>query len=146
MTLNVLTKYQKSAQVLGIIVALSISGSVFQNMALKYLASALPQATAFELGQLVTGTSGAFYKSLGPAEKHLVVQQVTAAIRDSFYYLCGVTALGFITSLSLSVSSLYLFRTDRQPVTQLTDFPMTAKEAVPHEWRDSPLTPSKCTL
>ncbi len=73
-------------------------------MALTYLASALPEDAASELGQLVTGTSGAFYKSLGPDEKHLVVQQVTAAIRDSFYYLCGVTAIGFITSLFLNVS------------------------------------------
>lgn len=94
----------KIAQVLGIIVALSISGSVFQNMALRYLATALPDASTSELGQLVTGTSGAFYKGLGPDEKYLVVQQVTAAIRDSFYYLCGVTAIGFITSLFLSVS------------------------------------------
>lgn len=89
---------------LGIIVALSISGSVFQNMALRYLATALPKASTSELGQLVTGTSGTFYKGLGPDEKFLVVQQVTAAIRDSFYYLCGVTAIGFITSLFLSVS------------------------------------------
>lgn len=89
---------------LGIIVALSISGSVFQNMAFRYLASALPEASTSELSQLVTGTSGAFYKGLGPDEKYLVVQQVTAAIRDSFYYLCGVTAIGFITSLFLSVS------------------------------------------
>lgn len=74
-------------------------------MALRYLASALPEAATFELSQLVTGTSGAFYKSLNPDEKYLVVQQVTMAIRDSFYYLCGVTAIGFITSLFLSVSA-----------------------------------------
>lgn len=73
-------------------------------MALRYLASALPEASISELGQLVTGTSGVFYKSLSSGEKYLVVQQVTAAIRDSFYYLCGVTAIGFITSLFLSVS------------------------------------------
>ncbi|KAK7697410.1 hypothetical protein SLS64_013548 [Diaporthe eres] len=96
------------SQVLGIIVALSISGSVFQNMALRYLASALPEASTSELGQLVTGTSGVFYKSLGAGEKYLVVQQVTAAIRDSFYYLCGVTAIGFITSLFLSRKKLFL--------------------------------------
>lgn len=89
---------------LGIIVALSISGSVFQNMALEYLAAALPEASTSELSQLVTGTSGAFYKSLGPDKKYMVVKQVTAAIRDSFYYLCGVTTIGFITSLFLSVS------------------------------------------
>lgn len=94
---------RKTAQVLGIIVALSISGSMFQNMALRYLSSALPEASISELGQLVTGTSGEFYQGLGSAEKHLVVEQVTAAIRDSFYYLCGVTAIGFISSLFLSV-------------------------------------------
>ena len=85
--------------------ALSVSGSIFQNMALKYLASALPHAATSELSQLITGTSGAFYKSLNPAEKRMVVEQVTAAIRDIFYYLCGVTAIGFITSTFLSVSS-----------------------------------------
>lgn len=77
-------------------------------MALRYLTTALPQASSSELGQLVTGTSSAFYKGLGPDEKYLVVQQVTAAIRDSFYYLCGVTAIGFITSLFLSVSGVNL--------------------------------------
>ncbi|KUI54174.1 hypothetical protein VP1G_01690 [Cytospora mali] len=95
------------SQVLGIMVALSVSGSIFQNMALRYLSSALPDAAMSELSQLVTGTSGAFYKSLGPGEKQLVVQQVTAAIRDSFYYLCGVTAIGFITSLFLSRKKLF---------------------------------------
>ncbi|KUI70046.1 hypothetical protein VM1G_04716 [Cytospora mali] len=95
------------SQVLGIIVALSVSGSIFQNMALSYLSSALPHAAMSELSQLVTGTSGAFYKSLDPDEKHLVVQQVTAAIRDSFYYPCGVTAIGFITSLFLSRKKLF---------------------------------------
>ncbi|KAG8164202.1 hypothetical protein KVR01_006120 [Diaporthe batatas] len=96
------------SQVLGIIVALSVSGSVFQNMALRYLASALPNADASALGQLVTGTSGAFYQSLDSADRYLVVQQVTAAIRDSFYFLCGVTAIGFITSLFLSRRKLFL--------------------------------------
>lgn len=75
-------------------------------MALRYPTTALPQAPSSKLGQPVTGTSGAFYKGLGPDEKYLVVQQVTAAIRRSFYYLCGVTAIGFITSLFLSVSSV----------------------------------------
>ncbi|EHK39352.1 hypothetical protein TRIATDRAFT_231166 [Trichoderma atroviride IMI 206040] len=94
------------AQVLGIILALSVSGSVFQNMALTYLAAALPDARRDEISQLVTGTSGSFYKSLDTAQKLLVVEQVTAAIRDSFYYLVGITAIGFITSLFMSVSNL----------------------------------------
>lgn len=75
-------------------------------MALTYLAAALPDAERDEISQLVTGTSGNFYKSLDTAQKFLVVKQVTVAIRDSFYYLVGITAIGFITSIFLSVSSL----------------------------------------
>ncbi|UKZ66001.1 uncharacterized protein TrAtP1_007184 [Trichoderma atroviride] len=96
------------AQVLGIILALSVSGSVFQNMALTYLAAALPDARRDEISQLVTGTSGSFYKSLDTAQKLLVVEQVTAAIRDSFYYLVGITAIGFITSLFMSRRKLFI--------------------------------------
>lgn len=53
-----------------------------------------------EISQLVTETSGSFYKSLDTARKLLVVKQVTVAIRDSFYYLVGITAFGFITYIS----------------------------------------------
>lgn len=96
--------------------AVSVSGTVFQNMALGYLGAALPDAAASELKQLVTGSSGSFYKGLSSGDKHLVVVQVTAAIRDSFYYLCGVTAVGFITSLFLSVSCTYkTFHTKTRP-------------------------------
>lgn len=121
---------RKTAQVLGIIVALSISGSVFQNMALRYLSSALPEANISELAQLVTGTSGTFYKGLGSAEKYLVVVQVTAAIRDSFYYLCGVTAIGFISSLFLSVSHQALSPRFWSNVC----YSNTAEEALPRKW------------
>ncbi|PON24158.1 major facilitator superfamily transporter [Trichoderma gamsii] len=96
------------AQVLGIIVSLSVSGSVFQNMVLTYLAAALPDAKRDEISQLVTGTSGNFYQSLNTAQKFLVVKQVTVAIRDSFYYLVGITAIGFVTSLFLSRRKLFI--------------------------------------
>ncbi|TVY16350.1 Efflux pump DEP3 [Lachnellula arida] len=91
------------AQVVGTILALSVSGSIFQNIALSKLASVLPNATHSDITQLVTGTSGSFYKSLSADLKTVVVEQVTMAIRDSFYYLVGSTALAFILSLFLGI-------------------------------------------
>ena len=95
------------AQVLGITLSLSVSGSIFQNKAVQNIASVLPDIPQNELPQLITGASGQLYKSLSEDDQLLVVDQITRAIRDSFYYLIGTTALGFITSLFLTVSVLF---------------------------------------
>lgn len=71
---------------------------------MQYIALALPNIPKDELGELVTGASGKLYKSLSEAEKLLVIDQITAAIREAFYYLVGATTVGFLTSLFLSVS------------------------------------------
>lgn len=92
------------AQVLGIILSLSVSGSIFQNKAIQNIGSALPDISRDELAQLITGASGHLYKSLSESDQEVVVHQIMRAIRDSFYYLIGTTALGLITSLLLSVS------------------------------------------
>lgn len=93
------------AQVLGIILSLSVSGSIFQNKAVQNIASTLPGISQDELGQLITGASGHFYMSLSESDQKLVIHQIMSAIRDSFYYLIGTTALGLITSLLLTVST-----------------------------------------
>ncbi|KAK9773990.1 putative Major facilitator superfamily domain-containing protein [Seiridium cardinale] len=90
------------AQVIGITFALAIPGSIFQNKAMQYIASVLPDIPQDKLGELITGASGKFYRSLSEADQLLVVDQITRAIREAFYYLVGTTAIGFITSLFLS--------------------------------------------
>ncbi|KAH6645365.1 major facilitator superfamily domain-containing protein [Truncatella angustata] len=96
------------AQIIGITFALAIPGSIFQNKALQYIAAALPDVPKENLGELITGASGKFYKSLSPADQLLVVDQITAAISEAFYYLVGATAIGFITSFFLSPKKLFL--------------------------------------
>ncbi|RYP50673.1 hypothetical protein DL769_010922 [Monosporascus sp. CRB-8-3] len=96
------------AQVLGIIFSLAISGSIFQNQSIKYIAAAMPNVPEDELAQLITGASGAFYQNLSDSDQALVVEQIMNAIRGSFYYLVGSTALGFITSLFLSPKKLFI--------------------------------------
>ncbi|KAI1387734.1 major facilitator superfamily domain-containing protein [Hypoxylon trugodes] len=95
------------AQIVGIIFALAIPGSIFQNKAILYIASVLPNTPRSDLTQLVTGISGAYYKSLSDSDRALVVDQITRAIREAFYYLVGTTAIGFITSLFLSPKKLF---------------------------------------
>lgn len=91
-------------QVLGIILSLSVSGSVFTNRAIGGIALALPDLPKDELTKLITGASGHFYQSLTDGERAVVVGQITEAIKESFCYLVGITAIGFTTSLFLSVS------------------------------------------
>ena len=92
-----------TAQVLGIILTLSVSGSVFTNRAVEKIATALPSIPADEVAALITGASGHLYKSLSEGDRALVVVQITDAISEAFYYLVCITALGFISSLFLSV-------------------------------------------
>lgn len=102
---NWLMQYSNVGQVLGIILSLAVSGSIFTNRAIEKITIALPGIPAEEITQLITGASGHFYKSLSADDRAVVVTQITSAISEAFYYLVCITALGFITSLLLSVST-----------------------------------------
>ncbi|KAK4247471.1 major facilitator superfamily domain-containing protein [Corynascus novoguineensis] len=90
-------------QVLGIILTLSVSGSIFTNRAISRITSALPQITESEATALITGASGAFYDRLSEEGRAEVVSQIMSAISEAFYYLVTITTIGFIASLFLSV-------------------------------------------
>ncbi|KAB5572498.1 major facilitator superfamily domain-containing protein [Coniochaeta sp. 2T2.1] len=94
------------AQVLGIILSLSVSGSVFTNRAIEKITAALPDIPAHEIAALITGASGQLYKCLSESDRALVVSQITSAISEAFYYLVCITAIGFISSLFLSPKKL----------------------------------------
>lgn len=96
-------------QVLGIILSLAVSGSVFTNRAIEKISAALPELPADKISELITGASGHFYKSLNASDRDVVVVQITSAISEAFYYLVCITAIGFITSLFLSVRTSLFF-------------------------------------
>ncbi|KAL2194194.1 major facilitator superfamily domain-containing protein [Corynascus similis CBS 632.67] len=91
-------------QVLGIILTLSVSGSIFTNRAISRITLALPRITETEATALITGASGALYNGLSDEDRAEVVRQIMSAISEAFYYLVAITAIGFIASLFLSVS------------------------------------------
>ncbi|KAL2179694.1 major facilitator superfamily domain-containing protein [Thermothelomyces heterothallicus CBS 202.75] len=91
-------------QVLGIILTLSVSGSVFTNRAILRITSALPKIPRSEATALITGASGHFYENLDESDRVVVVREIMSAISEAFYYLVAITAIGFITSLFLSLA------------------------------------------
>ncbi|KAL2171413.1 hypothetical protein VTG60DRAFT_3056 [Thermothelomyces hinnuleus] len=95
-------------QVLGIILTLSVSGSVFTNRAIMRIISALPKIPRSEATALITGASGHFYESLNDSDRAVVVREIMSAISEAFYYLVAITAIGFITSLFLSRRKLFV--------------------------------------
>jgi hypothetical protein len=71
---------------------------------MQRIASALPHIPEAGIAELITGASGHFYKSLSESDRAVVITQIMGAISEAFYYLVAITAIGFITSLFLSVS------------------------------------------
>jgi len=90
--------------VLGIILTLSVSGSIFTNRAISRITLTLPRITENEATALITGASGALYNGLSDEDRAEVIRQIMSAISEAYYYLVAITAIGFIASLFLSVS------------------------------------------
>ncbi|RYP69281.1 hypothetical protein DL769_005302 [Monosporascus sp. CRB-8-3] len=92
------------AQNLGAVTFLGISGSVFQNIAVARLSELLPNVSDDEVLQLTTGIHSTIYEGLDTNIQPAVIEQVTAAISNTFGILVAGSALGFIGSLFLGVS------------------------------------------
>ncbi|KAJ3546442.1 hypothetical protein NM208_g1997 [Fusarium decemcellulare] len=90
------------AQVLGMVLCLSIFGTVFQNMAVKEVGKALPQSSGYEVAQLVAGTSSNAFRSLSFADKTTVITSITSAIRKVWLLFIVAASLSFFFSLPLA--------------------------------------------
>jgi hypothetical protein len=100
-----LTRWDKQiAQVSGILAALCVTGSIFQNVVLHKVSAVLPGYSRSDIVHLTTGTSSSLFQDLSPELKQGVIAQVTDSIRDVFVYVLAVSSLGFVLSLTLSVS------------------------------------------
>jgi hypothetical protein len=101
---NAAVGFMSFGQALGGIAVLGVAGSVFQNLALKYIAPVLPGATAAEIQGVMAGTKSAYYQSLDPTSKTRVVEAITKALSRTFAVSIAATAVAFIGSLFMSVS------------------------------------------
>jgi len=90
---------------MGMVLFLSVCGTVFQNTAIQEVGQALPQLSADEIADLVAGTSSKAFQSLSPSERSTVIMNITSAIRNVWLLFLVAAALSFAFSLPLAVSS-----------------------------------------
>ncbi|KAL6355620.1 hypothetical protein LRP88_11223 [Fusarium phalaenopsidis] len=90
------------AQNMGMVLFLSVCGTVFQNTAIKEAGQALPHLSSDEIAELVAGTSSKAFQSLSPSEKSTVVMNITSAIRNVWLLFLVAAALSFALSLPLA--------------------------------------------
>jgi len=84
---------------------LSISGTLYQNIAMKKVAQALVRTSDVEIVDLIAGTHSRAYQSLSENEKVIVIPEVTDAMRSVWFLFVTGATVSFLLSLFLSVSS-----------------------------------------
>ncbi|KAM5442428.1 Efflux pump dep3 [Microsporum ferrugineum] len=91
------------SQDLGMVVFLSLAGSIYQNLSLKEVARALPSASKSELTDLIAGTSSRSFKALSQADKDAVIPYITGPMRNVWLFFLVAAILSFLLSAMLGV-------------------------------------------
>lgn len=99
----ILTPCVPPAQDLGMVCFLAICGSMFHNIAVEKVGSALPGASVAEIGNLIAGTSSSAFQALSDADKAVVVPQLSNAMTSIWVFFLAAGALSFLLSLPLAV-------------------------------------------
>jgi hypothetical protein len=95
------------AQLAGIALGLAIAGAVFVNRAVANLAAVLPPGASREQLQLaVSGTSGAYLRSLSPALRAAATDAIVEALRKVFIPVYVAAAFCLLLSVLFTVSDL----------------------------------------
>ncbi|WEW58622.1 hypothetical protein PRK78_004090 [Emydomyces testavorans] len=99
-------------QDLAVVVFLAVSGTLYQNFALQNVARVLPNASAAAIKDLIAGTSSHTFKSLSENEKHLVIPEITAAMRPIWLLFLVAAIMSFLLSLTLFKTKISVTRAD----------------------------------
>ncbi|KAM5496534.1 hypothetical protein McaMca56_004704 [Microsporum canis] len=94
------------SQDLGMVVFLSLAGSIYQNLSLKEVARALPSASKSELTDLIAGTSSRSFKALSQADKDAVIPYITGPMRNVWLFFLVAAILSFLLSAMLGKTRL----------------------------------------
>lgn len=92
------------AQNLGIVLALAISGSVFQNVAIENLKKVLPGVPTEALRGAISGANSGLFAQLSPAARAQVLAVIVAAMSKTYILVITAGAMTLFGSLFMSVS------------------------------------------
>ena len=107
------------AQNLGIMLALAISGAVFQNKALDELQKILPAFTRNELRGAISGTDSGLIQKIPTTTWQTVLHAVVDALSRTYYLVVVAGAMAVVGSLFMKVSRLSLLLLMDLSLTQL---------------------------
>lgn len=94
------------AQNLGIVLALAISGAVFQNKALDELQKLLPQMSRHQLRGAISGTNSNLFKQIPADTREVILHAVVDAMSRTYYLVLAAGALTVVGSLFMKVSEV----------------------------------------
>lgn len=89
------------AQLLGVSLALSVSGAIFVNTALQKLEDLLVGYSSAELEAALLGLSGDFLSTLDPSQRSQALAIIVASLSKIFIPVYAASALGIVASLGL---------------------------------------------
>jgi hypothetical protein len=92
------------AQNLGIVLALAVSGTVFQNKALDELQKILPSLPRGALRGAISGSNSDILKHLPVETKAKVLHAVVDAMSRTYYLVVAAGALTIVGSIFMKVS------------------------------------------
>ena len=98
------------AQIGSIVIALSISGSVFQNLAYKHLSAALAGSgfTADQIRSALAGTQSPIFQQSTPAEKAAAVAAIIKAMDSVFILVIAAGAVTLVSSVFMKREKLFM--------------------------------------
>lgn len=95
------------AQNLGIVLALAISGAVFQNKALGQLQPLLPNVSRNKLRGAISGTDSELLHQLSGSMREKVLHAVVEAMAQTYYLVVAAGVLAIVGSLFMKVNSYH---------------------------------------
>ncbi|KAL8639970.1 MAG: hypothetical protein Q9228_003056 [Teloschistes exilis] len=91
--------FMSVGQDVGIVILLSVAGSIYSNKAALGLTAALPGFSKAEIETIVAGTATPTYRSLSAADKITVIDVIVSSINDVFGVVIAAGAICLILSV-----------------------------------------------
>ncbi|KAL9596068.1 MAG: hypothetical protein Q9219_006054, partial [cf. Caloplaca sp. 3 TL-2023] len=112
MALNFGVTYMLAAQLLGLVLSLSISGAVFINRSLDQLQALFPDLQRTQLQNAITGVSGEFFTELPRQLQEKCLEVIMSSLQTVFILVYVAGAVSLVAAIFLSNKKLKLDRVD----------------------------------
>lgn len=96
--------FMSVGQDVGIVILLSVAGSIYQNKAALRLKAALPNISPADLETIASGTANPVYDSLDESDRSSVIAAIVASINDVFVVVIAAAAVCCVLAVFLGVS------------------------------------------